>query len=746
GQTSHPANRVWIRGSEADPWLLALDLDSINVLEGVYKRTKSIAVSHLLAANGQNVSSSFGVRWGQRGNWPATDVENASGYSLDNIRLYQVFNDVELISIDSPASSSCGLTGTTSVSITVRNGSDHPITNVPVRYKVNSSTIVSETIAAVPARSSVHYTFTTTANLSPLDSHTVQAFVELPTDSFRENDTATVVIHHQPLITSFPYLENFESGNGAFYAAGKKSSWEWGAPNSRKINGAASGTKAWKTTLEGTYNDRELSYLYSPCFDLRGMTAPTLSFSLALDIEDCGTAICDAAWVEYTTDGVTWQKLGTAGAGTNWFNKPAPRNHWSVQNYTTWHVATQALPTGVATLRIRFVLSSDAGVNREGIAIDDIHVYDNRNGIYDGNTLSASVTQDVSGNQWRHFMAGNQLVASIQPANQNLGLTAVRAYMHNAAVRFANNQYYLNRNLTIQPVNNPSDSVLVRFYFLDKEIDSVLKAISCPSCYKPASAYRLGVTQYRDPDKSAENGVLSDNHLGYWQFIQPARVTVVPFDKGYYAEFKTAGFSEFWLNGGGTDRLTPLPVKLMNVTARRQGTNVLVQWKVGSETNVVRYEIEVARGTDALQAGLFAKIGDIVSSGTTASAKDYSFTDAEPDKFGMQYYRLKIVNADGSFQYSSVQVVQFEDAILWQVYPNPGSGAFSLVYQVNNLSSIHAKLFDAKGRLVKEISSTATGFPQKLNIDISANNYASGLYLLRVHTGEKEQVLKLYKQ
>ncbi|HEV7329929.1 MAG TPA: S8 family serine peptidase [Flavisolibacter sp.] len=745
GQVPNPSNRVWIRGSDTDPWIPAYDLDSIT-LENQFQKTRSIEISGLLVANGQNLTSSFGVRWGQWGIWPTTDTESAAGFTFDDISLYQVFNDVQLVSIVSPAVSTCGQSNAAQVQITVRNGSPQSITDVPVRYQINGGTRISETIASIPARTAITYTFTTTANLSMPGPYTVQAIADLPTDSFRENDTATTVIYIQPLITSFPYLENFENGNGNFYTAGKKNSWAWGTPNSRRIGGAASGTKAWKTNLQGTYNDRELSYLYSPCFNLTGMTTPTLSFSVALDIEDCGTALCDAAWVEYSTDGTTWLKLGTSGAGTNWYNKPAPRNNWSIQNYTNWHVATQALPTGVASLRLRFVLSSDPGVTREGIAIDDVHIYDNQNGIYDGPTLSSPVTQSVAGNNWNHFTAGNGLIASVQPLNQSLGTTAVHSYLYAAAVRFANNQYYLNRNTTIQPENNPADSVLVRYYFLDKEVDSILKAVGCPSCYRPSSAYDLGITQYSDPAKAAENGSLADNHLGLWNFIPPSQVTIVPFDKGYYAEYKVASFSEFWLNGGGTDQLTPLPVKLMNLTALRQGADVLLQWKVGSESNVTRYEIEVARGTEAMQAARYEKIGEVASAGNTTAVREYSFTDTETDKFGTRYYRLKIVNADGTFQYSPVRLVLFEEAVLWQVYPNPGSGLFSLFYQLSNNARLDARLYDTRGRLVKEFSSAATGFPQKLNIDISANNYASGIYLLRVHTGTKEQVFKLYKQ
>jgi hypothetical protein len=173
---------------------------------------------------------------------------------------------------------------------------------------------------------------------------------------------------------------------------------------------------------------------------------------------------------------------------------------------------------------------------------------------------------------------------------------------------------------------------------------------------------------------------------------------------------------------------------------------VLLGWKVGSETDVLRYEIEVARGNEALQQNRFEKIGEVASAGNTSATRSYSFTDTEADKFGSRYYRLKVVNNDGSFRYSPVRMVSFEEAVVWQVYPNPGSGEFSLVYLLPANEAVAARLYDAKGRLVKEISTRATGFLQKLIIDISANNYANGMYLLRVVSGENEQVFKLVKR
>jgi len=745
GQLPNSANRVWVRGSDAQPWIEVYKLDSAAQPAGTYKKSGSVELSNFLAVNGQSFTPSFGVRWGQWGQYQTTDRQYAAGYTFDGIRLYEVFNDVQLAKLDSPLVNSCGLNASTQLKVTVRNASNTALANVPIYYRINGGAPVMETIASIGAKASLQYTFTSLPDFSQLGMNTLQVYVAYDPDTFKENDTAMITVYNEPVVGSFPYLQNFESNNGFFYTGGKNSSWEFGTPASIKINRAASGAKAWKTRLSGSYNDNELSYLYSPCFDVSGLSSPTLSFSVALDLEDCGSSLCDGAWVEYSSDGITWTKLGTVGTGTNWYNKSA-NQLWSVQNYTYWHVATQALPTGLSRLRLRFVIASDAGVGRDGIAVDDIHIYDNTQGIYDGATMTTAVTQNVGGNNWVDFTSGGKLVASVQPNNAALGTTDVQAYVNTGSVRYSNNQYYHDRNITVKPLNNTlPDSVSVRFYFLDSEMEALRNASGCSYCVKPQSAYELGVSKYTDADKSKENGTIADNNNGNWLFIPPAQVTKVPFDKGYYAEFKVVSFSEFWLNNGGLNNLTPLPVKLIDFTASKQAVNVLLNWSVANENNVLRYEIEVAKGAGALSTNSFVKIGEVNVSGNSA-LEQYSFTDGETSKLGARYYRLKMVDANGSFRYSDIRAVVFGDAMVWQVYPNPSTGRFNLQYQLNDGETLVAKLYDAKGVLVKEYRSTANGFLQKLSVDVSANNYASGLYLLRVEAGAEKQSFKLYKQ
>ncbi|MDB5197939.1 MAG: family serine peptidase [Flaviaesturariibacter sp.] len=154
GQPASAANKVWIRGSDTQPWIEAYDLNS-HTEAGLYKKTGSIELSRLLAANGQNFSSSFSIRWGQFGQLPATMKEAGAGYTFDDIRLYQVTNDLQLVSIVEPLANSCALTATTPVKVAVRNSSFAVINNIPVRYRINSGAWIVESISAIGPNTTV---------------------------------------------------------------------------------------------------------------------------------------------------------------------------------------------------------------------------------------------------------------------------------------------------------------------------------------------------------------------------------------------------------------------------------------------------------------------------------------------------------------------------------------------------------------------------------------------------------------
>jgi hypothetical protein len=617
---------------------------------------------------------------------------------------------------------------------------------------VDGGAPVIETInTSLAPNASMQYTFTSLANLSALGNHIILINVQYGTDNFKDNDTLTLKVFNAPLITTFPHIENFETNNGYWRSSGINNSWEYGVPAAKKINKAASGTKAWKTNLTGNYKNNETSYLYSPCYNIAGMTNPTLSLNIALDLENCGGTLCDGVYIEYSGNGDTWSRLGNVGTGTNWYNKAYGGSNklWSVQDYTRWHVATTPLPTGVPTIRFRIVVVSDPFVNFEGVAIDDVHVYDNTLGVFDGVTMGSPVSQNISGGtSWINFVSGSKLVASVQPNNQNLGNTDVQAYIKTGGVRNDGKQYYHDRSITIKPANtNLADSVTVRFYFLEAETENLLKATGCASCTKPTMVTELGVTKYSDPNDNFENGNLADDIQGTFNFLSADWNYKIPFDKGYYVQFKTKDFSEFWLNNGAADRQTVLSGMIVSFNAQKKDNNdVLVEWKTVSEQNISHFEIELARGDINFQNNNFEKIGQVTSPGNSNSERSYSFTDNEAGKLAIRYYRLKIVYNDNTFFYSPVRQVIFDDDIQWQVYPNPSNGEYKFLYNLAQNESMNVKVYDVNGRLVKEMKLIGNGYVEKTVIDLRSVKFPPGIYLLSAEAGEKKFSIKLIKQ
>jgi hypothetical protein len=541
GQDNNSGNKVWMRASESSPWVLAYDLYANQNGINQWKLAR-INVNEVLSP--LSATSTFQIKFGEEGNTSANsavqDLDVDDGYTFDDMALYNAQNDVALNKIVSP-SNGCGLTATTPVTIRVKNYNNSTFNNIIVAYRINGGSIVTETIPTLTANQTLDYTFATNANFSAYTDYTLEAWAKYASDNYSGNDTALVQFHNSPLVTTYPFLESFENNDGYFYTKGLNGTWQWGTPSKTIINKAPNGNKAWVTGLSSNYNDNELSYLYSPCFDLSSLTQPVLSFSFINNTEQD----YDYCWVDYSTDGgLTWLKLGSAGAGTNWYDL-AGLNRWNISN-TKWHVASIDIPATGSSVRFRFVMSADGGVNYEGVGIDDIHVFDKKS-IYTGSTLTG-IVQNVNGSNWVNFTSGTtRIVAAINANGQNLGSTTVDVYPYSGAVRNSNNTYYLDRNILVRPTIQPSSPVSVRLFFTDAEANSLINANGCATCTKPADAYELGVTKYSGL-QSEENGTIADNTAGSYVFILPENTLIVPYDNGYYAEFAVNSFSEFWLS------------------------------------------------------------------------------------------------------------------------------------------------------------------------------------------------------
>ena len=183
----------------------------------------------------------------------------------------------------------------------------------------------------------------------------------------------------------------------------------------------------------------------------------------------------------------------------------------------------------------------------------------------------------------------------------------------------------------------------------------------------------------------------------------------------------------------------PLPVELVSFTGTVEKNNIHLEWTTATEINNHGFEIERKSGQEN-----FYIIGFVNGNGNTTTVSNYTFTD-ENLKPGNYSYRLKQVDFDGSFEYSSeinVSVLIPEVFVLFQNYPNPFNPSTTIKYSVPEQSYIKINLYDVIGNKVKTIDEglKAAGLHQ---LELSAGNLTSGVYFVTLSSDAGNQAIKI---
>lgn len=176
----------------------------------------------------------------------------------------------------------------------------------------------------------------------------------------------------------------------------------------------------------------------------------------------------------------------------------------------------------------------------------------------------------------------------------------------------------------------------------------------------------------------------------------------------------------------------PFPVSLISFTAKKKGNEVLVEWTTVTEQNSKDFTVEWSKdGINWQPAGV------VPAAGNSNSRIDYSFIHQSPVK-GVNYYRLRQSDLDGTTKYFSVVMVRFDDGTQVTVLPNPVKDNLYLT-KVKPGSAIRLNSVDGK-----TLYSTTAGSE---NITINMKGYPAALYLLTVtdQTNQSGKVFRVVK-
>jgi hypothetical protein len=185
----------------------------------------------------------------------------------------------------------------------------------------------------------------------------------------------------------------------------------------------------------------------------------------------------------------------------------------------------------------------------------------------------------------------------------------------------------------------------------------------------------------------------------------------------------------------GSRGVTPLPVRLISFTARKQENRVQLNWLTASEENSSHFEVE--RSSDGRN---FTALTTVNAQGNSSSPVTYVEADMSPLP-GTSYYRLRMVDLDGTFSCSKTVAVSSAPAGLQvRAYPNPSKGS-----SVHLSESTGAKLrlmgvSDMSGRAVSCQTTDAGADGLCLNF---TSSLAPGFYLATLASSENGQPVRV---
>lgn len=273
-----------------------------------------------------------------------------------------------------------------------------------------------------------------------------------------------------------------------------------------------------------------------------------------------------------------------------------------------------------------------------------------------------------------------------------------------------NSNRVVNKFISINPTtNNASGAYTITLYLTEAEIVALEQNSGLSRSqfyiYKTVNDY----TQ-------ANNG----NTLRLPATYTAITVNAVTIGGEFTATFST-GFSGFAV---GVPASPVLPVNCLDFKATKGVDNVALNWKVGNDAAGTIYEAE--RSSDGVN---FQRLGNATANGSG----QYSFTDRSISGLKGAYYRIKAIDANGSYHYlCTILFVNFDSRNVFaigNIYPNPGKGDAAVNITSGSIYKLRIEYLNMAGQVVTRQNEQVVAGAGR--IELKVNALAAGSYLIR---------------
>ncbi|HWV33900.1 MAG TPA: cadherin-like domain-containing protein [Dyadobacter sp.] len=173
----------------------------------------------------------------------------------------------------------------------------------------------------------------------------------------------------------------------------------------------------------------------------------------------------------------------------------------------------------------------------------------------------------------------------------------------------------------------------------------------------------------------------------------------------------------------------PLPVTLAYFDVQKKEAMTWLEWRTTEETNSAYFDVQ--RSTDTRN---WSVIGTSNAAFESHTARNYTFIDSIPEP-GLNYYRLKMVDADGSFAFSGIRSLSFPEFSWAEVYPNPVDDLLRIVIRNRKVNNVRVISHSGIVRLSRPVTSPT--------FTISMKQYPLGMYY--IHFEQADGAVKIFK-
>jgi hypothetical protein len=280
----------------------------------------------------------------------------------------------------------------------------------------------------------------------------------------------------------------------------------------------------------------------------------------------------------------------------------------------------------------------------------------------------------------------------------------------------------MNRYWNVTPISQPITTVEVLFPFSQQDISDIGGSIPAVTSHTNLKFYKMGTGVNPNP-ASGFAGATAGNTATYAYSATTASTTTWTYSTSGNTRF--ARFLVTSLSGGGGfgSTTTPLPLNVIWFKGTARGNAVSLDWEVANEKGLKEYVIERSAN------GLDYEPMSIVGSQNLASHV-YNTIDKKPYQ-GNNYYRLSVVNKDGSRQIAAFTHVYLDRGTVLNIYPNPAKDELHIAMTGKAAGAATLQLLDMNGRVV------LTTVLHKADNTIDLKSFAKGIYLLRLVNGQE---------